>query len=78
MPLDKEKNADGRRCTLEPLVTQLEPRPPSGIAPHLQQLMADYAATGLPPAFLPHHGQASASASCGVEPNPTNPDEENP
>jgi hypothetical protein len=25
---------------------------PSGIAPHLRALMADYAATGLPPAFV--------------------------
>jgi hypothetical protein len=26
---------------------------PEGIAPHLRQLMADYAATGMPPAYLP-------------------------
>jgi putative transposase len=27
--------------------------PPSGIAPKLRALMADYAATGLPPAYVP-------------------------
>ena len=41
---------------------------PSGIAPHLRALMADYAATGLPPAFLPkdvpmvEHGDDDASS----------------
>jgi transposase InsO family protein len=52
LPLDKSKNADGLRRTLEPI--SAEPVPdPSGIAPLLQKLMADYAATGLPPAYLP-------------------------
>jgi hypothetical protein len=27
----------------------------TGIAPRLRELMADYAATGLPPAYLPQH-----------------------
>ena len=27
--------------------------PPAGMAPLLSQLLADYAATGLPPAYLP-------------------------
>ena len=60
-PLDKAKNADGRRRTLEPglLDTVAMPPSPSGIAPLLRQLMTDYAATGLPPAYLPqpepHH-----------------------
>lgn len=52
LPLDKSKNADGLRRTLEPV--SAEPAPESsGIAPLLQKLMADYAATGLPPAYLP-------------------------
>ena len=29
------------------------PLPSSGMAPLLRQLIADYAATGLPPAYLP-------------------------
>jgi hypothetical protein len=31
----------------------MEQATPSGIAPHLRQLMADYAATGFPPGFIP-------------------------
>lgn len=55
-PLDKTRNADGRRRTLPsgPL-SQAEPAAaaPSDMAPLLRQLMAEYAATGLPPAYLP-------------------------
>ena len=55
LPLDKAKNADGRRRALPPAEPpDLGPAPPpSGIAPRLRALMADYAATGLPPAYLP-------------------------
>ena len=55
-PLDKSANADGQRRTLTPItarVTDSVPTPPSGMAPLLRQLIADYAATGLPPAYLP-------------------------
>ncbi len=52
-PLDKSANADGQRRALAPVRTDLSPLPPSGIAPLLRQLLADYAATGLPPAYLP-------------------------
>jgi putative transposase len=56
LPLDKEKNSDGRRRSLLPPSTRpeasLEP-PRVGVAPLLRKLMADYAATGLPPAYLP-------------------------
>lgn len=58
-PQDKRKNADRRRGVLTPLsapaLESAAPAPP-GIAPHLRRLMADYAATGLPPAYLPHRG----------------------
>jgi transposase InsO family protein len=53
LPLDKHKNAEGRRRALEPIGEPPEPVAKDGIAPLLSQLMADYAATGLPPAFLP-------------------------
>jgi putative transposase len=33
---------------------------PSGVAPLLRELMADYAATGLPPAYLPKSKSADA------------------
>jgi len=51
-PLDKEKNADGHRRLLEP-IGDAPPPPATGIAPLLKKLMADYAATGLPPAYIP-------------------------
>lgn len=56
-PVDREKNAERRRRAL------LDPTPanapeateaPSGIAPLLQQQMAEYAATGMPPAYVTH------------------------
>jgi putative transposase len=53
-PLDKTRNADGRRRAIA--ATTLEPTDGrSGeIAPLLKELLARYAATGLPPAYLPH------------------------
>lgn len=53
LPIDKRRNADGRRRTVEPSSSADMPVQPSGTAPLLRKLMADYAATGLPPAFLP-------------------------
>lgn len=56
-PQDKSANASGKRRTLDKqsnhkananVVTI-----PTGIAPLLKELMAEYAATGLPPAYLP-------------------------
>ena len=52
-PLDKSANADGQRRALTPIGPDLSPLPPTGVAPLLKQLLADYAATGLPPAYLP-------------------------
>ncbi len=55
-PLDRAQNADGRRRALSPQVTTDSPPQPEGgghLAPLLRKLMADYAATGLPPAYLP-------------------------
>ena len=56
-PQDKHKNADARRRSREPLAThQQAPAACSSsgeMAPLLRKLIADYAATGLPPAYLP-------------------------
>ena len=52
-PLDKRRNADGQRRTLEHEKTDDKPAPPSGMAPLLRQLMAKWRETGLPPAYLP-------------------------
>ena len=57
VPLDKAANADGRRRVRDapaPLGDATAPAPPpEAIAPRLRELMAEYAATGLPPAYLP-------------------------
>ncbi len=53
-PLDKAANADGRRRTLEPRPpAPLTVRGESGLAPLMRNLLAEYAATGLPFAYLP-------------------------
>ena len=52
-PLDKIKNSDGKRRSLQ---GQAAPSPDSGsdpIPPLLQNILAEYAATGLPPAYIP-------------------------
>jgi hypothetical protein len=52
-PQDKTANADGRRRALDPrpVPGTVEKRP--GMAPLMRALLADYAATGLPFAYLP-------------------------
>ena len=54
LPQDKTKNASGLRRTIEPPVTastaDLKNKPMPAL---LQKWLADYAATGLPPAYLP-------------------------
>lgn len=56
-PQDKSANAGSMRRTLPPQsqdeVNMTATTTPTGIAPLLKELMAEYAATGLPPAYLP-------------------------
>jgi putative transposase len=56
-PQDKHKNAEGRRRSKQPLIGAVPLSAPeldgSGMAPLLRKLIAQYAATGLPPAYLP-------------------------
>jgi len=52
-PVDKSANANGARRLRAPAQVDLSPLPPSGMAPLLNKLLAEYAATGLPPAYLP-------------------------
>ena len=54
-PQDKHRNAEGRRAPREPVlaVPDEPPSSPPGMAPLLRKLIAQYAATGLPPAYLP-------------------------
>jgi len=54
-PQDKHKNADGRRRSKQPLIGAVSAPEldGGGMAPLLRKLIAQYAATGLPPAYLP-------------------------
>ena len=61
LPLDKLKNADRARRVLADVATPPSPsKKPPGIAPLMRQLMAEYAATGLPPAYLPKSKSATS------------------
>jgi transposase InsO family protein len=51
-PLDKAANANGQRRRLDPVGRDLSALPPTGVAPLLRELLAEYAATGMPPAYL--------------------------
>lgn len=56
-PIDKAKNFNGQRRTVAPLTQYPEPEVPKidadPIPPLMRKYLADYAATGLPPAYLP-------------------------
>jgi len=53
-PLDRARNADHfRRPRHSKTASHEKPSTATGIAPLLQQLMEEYAATGLPPAYIP-------------------------
>jgi len=53
-PMDKHRNAEGRRASRQGTPPAPPPAASSGaMAPLLQKLVAQYAATGLPPAYLP-------------------------
>jgi hypothetical protein len=54
LPLDKHQNAERGRRAIS-MDGPSTPPAPVGIAPLLKKLMADYAATGLPPAYIPKH-----------------------
>jgi putative transposase len=51
-PQDKAKNAQGVRALRTP-ASDPQPPAPAGMAPLLQKIIQQYAATGLPPAYLP-------------------------
>lgn len=71
VPLDKTKNSDRRRRVIrclgdDPLSHE---KKESGIAPKLRALIRDYAATGLPPAYLPKDDYRGALDSAPKEEN---------
>lgn len=52
-PVDKSKNSDAIRRTRSADTAAEPPKPNGQIAPLLQKYLSDYAATGLPPAYIP-------------------------
>ena len=58
-PLDKSANANGQRRRLAPVTADLSPLPPKGMPALMAELLADYAATGVPPAYLPTSGESA-------------------
>jgi putative transposase len=56
-PLDRMANADGRRAVVaqrpEEVPASDPSRSPAELPPLLKQILAEYSATGLPPAYLP-------------------------
>ena len=56
-PLDRTANADGRRAIIAPRPDAVSAtdrvRPQGELPPLLKQILAEYSATGLPPAYLP-------------------------
>lgn len=59
-PLDKSANANGQRRRLAPANTDLSPLRPTTLPALMTELLADYAATGVPPAYLPTTEKESA------------------
>lgn len=60
-PQDKKKNAEGLRAPKTSVMSLPDPVAPSGVAPLLQKIISQYAATGLPPAYLPKHDNQNPS-----------------
>ena len=56
-PLNRAANADGRRAMIDPQPGESSAnapsRPQAELPPLLRQILAEYSATGLPPAYLP-------------------------
>jgi len=56
-PLDKTAHASGVRKRMASQGPSLLSPPATGMAPLLKELIADYAASGLPPAYIPTHDE---------------------
>jgi hypothetical protein len=71
-PLDKHKNAQGRRAARSsPEAAPPAAPAPDGPAPLLQKLLKDYAITGLPPAYLPKDEITPATPNDHTDSNPS-------
>lgn len=52
-PVNLVRNAEGHRAALEPASAEPMPAKPVGLAPRMQEILAAYVASGLPPAYIP-------------------------
>ena len=59
-PVDKAANASGERRLRKTSPTTTPPPPRDQVAPLLSKLMAEFAATGLPPPYLPDEEEPSS------------------
>ena len=59
-PLDKSANANGLRRRLTGVTADLSPLQPTALPALMTRLLSDYAATGVPPAYLPMTDKESA------------------
>ena len=69
-PQDKTSNASGLRRALEPVSDEASappPTPASAMAPLLSKLIAERAASGLPPAYLPKDEQQGAACRATIK-----------
>jgi putative transposase len=65
LPLDRARNAERARRPLDAVHREQNRAPrPSGMAPLLRELMADYAATGMPPGFIATPEQDAPDDDC--------------
>jgi putative transposase len=69
-PLDRAANADGRRAVLAPRPDESastdSARSPAELPPLLKQILAEYSATGLPPAYLPKDSSPNPAEQGGA------------
>jgi hypothetical protein len=56
LPQDKLKNADGRRRRVDAEASEpfTPEKPKEELPPLMRKLLSEFAATGLPPAYIPH------------------------
>ena len=70
-PLDRRANADGRRAVItsqpEDVAAPDASRPEGELPPLLKQILAEYSATGLPPAYLPKNRSNKNSKKGGAQ-----------
>lgn len=63
LPLDRARNAERGRRALDRPTPGAPPPGGADVAPYLRELMAEYAATGMPPGFIPKRDDTVSSGA---------------